>query len=220
MAQYIDIIFFGVLAVFLFFKLKNVLGETEDDITGNNNNRTMASENSRPQNAGQTSGSVIRHITTSSSVSDALKSLVAREPSFNPLEFLDSAKSAFEMIVKAFVIGDRNTLRMLLSPELFAKFEKDIINREEKGEILHISINDYKKIVISDVDVRENFVKIEVTYNVEEIVFTRDLNGKILDGNETDVDITTDIWTFEKELNSSNPTWLLVETRTDNDEKY
>jgi len=214
MTQYIDIIFFAIIAVVLFFRLRNVIGETDDEI--------IQDKESSPTEANTTADKKpkILHVASSSAVVDALKAMTARDSSFSPADFIVSAKKAFEMIVGAYISGDRKTLKMLLSPELFAQFEMDIKRREDNSEVLHIAIQNYKKIQITDIDVRENFTRIEVTFEVEEIVYSQDLNGKLLEGSETQTETTTDIWTFEKEMESSNPTWYLVQTRTDGEEKF
>lgn len=209
MTQYIDIIFFAIIAAVLFFRLRNVIGETEDEVTPEMSATPMSEKKQK-----------IMRVASSSAVTDALKAMVVRDESFSPVDFIGSAKQAFEMIVKAFALGDRNTLKMLLSEDLFKQFEADINEREAKGEVLQIIIKNFKRVQITDVDVRENYSQVEVTYEVEEIVYKVDLSGKIIDGSENEIETTTDIWTFEKEIDSTNPTWYLIKTRTDGDDRF
>ena len=48
------------------------------------------------------------------------------DPSFNPKEFINGAKLAYEMIVVAFADGDRKTLKNLLSREVYEGFDAAI----------------------------------------------------------------------------------------------
>ena len=51
--------------------------------------------------------------------------------SFDKAHFLKGARTAFEMIQKAFAAGDRQALRPLLSDDVFAAFESAIAARAE-----------------------------------------------------------------------------------------
>jgi predicted lipid-binding transport protein (Tim44 family) len=58
-----------------------------------------------------------------------LAAVRARDPSFDPGRFLSGAKSAYEMVVRAFAGADRDTLRNLLSPKVMASFDAEIAAR-------------------------------------------------------------------------------------------
>ena len=64
-----------------------------------------------------------------------LAALRARDPSFDIARFLQGARQAFQMIVKAFAAGDRNTLKPLLAPEVMTTFETAMAEREREGRI-------------------------------------------------------------------------------------
>ena len=71
-----------------------------------------------------------------------LAAVRARDPSFDPTRFLGGARSAYEMVVRAFAAGDRTTLRNLLSPQVMSSFETAIETRDSEGrsetvEFLH-----------------------------------------------------------------------------------
>ena len=64
------------------------------------------------------------------------------DPSFDLGRFLAGAKGAYEMVVRAFAAGDRETLKNLLAPNVMASFEGAIAEREAAGttetvEFLH-----------------------------------------------------------------------------------
>src|SRR6201996_1262838 len=51
------------------------------------------------------------------------------DPSFETGHFLSGARTAYEMILKAFAVGDRSGLKPLLSDEVYKAFDSDIAAR-------------------------------------------------------------------------------------------
>lgn len=223
MEHYIDIIFFAILAGFLFFKLRQVLGEyNEEDKPGSKPSQDQGLAKNKPQDtqkstpvSGYVSSLQLRSITASRSVADAVKQVMTRHESFDPGHFLDGAKRAFDMIVNAYTSGNKDLLKKLLTPELYQAYAKDIDEREKEGKVLEIVVHSLKDTIISDVDVRENVTRIYVTYKAEETTYLRDRNGEIIEGNPSERDHVTDIWMFEQNLNNDDPTWYLAQTQTD-----
>jgi predicted lipid-binding transport protein (Tim44 family) len=62
-----------------------------------------------------------------------LAALRARQADFDIGHFLGGARQAYELIVKAFAVGDRETLKPLLAPDVMANFEAAIATREAEG---------------------------------------------------------------------------------------
>ena len=61
-----------------------------------------------------------------SAVSRGLDEILRAEPAFDANGFLEGAKAAYEMTVTAFAQGDRNTLKNLLSRDVYQGFERAI----------------------------------------------------------------------------------------------
>ena len=62
-----------------------------------------------------------------------LPAIKHHDPSFDLSRFLAGSKSAYEMVVRAFAAGDRETLRNLLAPPVLASFEAVLAEREAQG---------------------------------------------------------------------------------------
>ncbi len=45
---------------------------------------------------------------------------------------------------------------------------------------------------------------------------TRDAEGEVVAGDAMAVNVVTDIWTFARDVRSSDPNWRLIETRSMN----
>ena len=135
-------------------------------------------------------------------------------PTFNRTTFLSGAQRAFEMIVTSFAKGEIDVLKALIGKTLFKKFE-DIINQRKEGGITaetdfigFISV----EIVSAKID-KNNKAKIAVRFVSEQANVLRNAEGNIIEGDENFIQTITDIWTFERNINSTTPNWTLVSTK-------
>lgn len=131
--------------------------------------------------------------------------LRARQADFDVGHFLGGARQAYELIVKAFAAGDRETLTPLLAPDVMANFEAAIAAREaegrtEKAEFLAPPRTDLDSIKVEG-DVARAVVRILAE------VRTRSTSAA---GEAVDDRRTADLWTLERDLKSQNPNWTLV----------
>jgi len=145
-------------------------------------------------------------------LAQGLDAIVARDSSFDPKHFLSGARSAYEMIVLAFANGDRRALRDLLSSDVFDSFEAVIRDREkyeQKTETRFVSID---KAELVGAEMRDRMAQLTVRFVSQMISVTRDKAGTIVDGNPDKVADITDVWTFARDSTSRDPNWKLVGT--------
>lgn len=143
---------------------------------------------------------------------EGLKALVNVDPSFDPQEFLNGARGAYEMIVTAFAEGDRRTLKQLLSREVYDGFVAAIAEREERGETIEFNFVGIDKADITAASARGTTEQVTVRFLSKLISATRDKAGEVVDGDPVHVSDVTDIWTFSRESTSRDPNWKLVAT--------
>ena len=134
-----------------------------------------------------------------------LAAIRARDPAFDIDRFLSGAKSAYEMTVRAFASGDRATLRNLLAPNVMASFDTAIAQRENEGstetvEFLHAPRADLEK-----ADVVGDLAHATVRFLAEFRSRTKGPEGEAVDDRRT-----AELWTFERNLASRDPNWILV----------
>ena len=120
--------------------------------------------------------------------------------------FLAGARSAYEMIVKAFAAGDRALLRKLLGSGVMASFDTAIAQREAEGrtetvEFLHSPRADLEKAEVTAADVG----RLTVRFLAEFRSRTKGPEGEGVDDRRT-----AELWTFERNLKSRDPNWMLV----------
>jgi predicted lipid-binding transport protein (Tim44 family) len=141
-----------------------------------------------------------------------LDAIAAQDSSFDPRHFLSGARSAYEMIVLAFANGDRRALKDLLSPDVYDSFDaviKDREKHEQKTETRFVSID---KAELVGAEARDRSAQLTVRFVSQMISVTRDKAGNIVDGNPEKVSDITDVWTFARDITSRDPNWKLVGT--------
>lgn len=149
---------------------------------------------------------------TGSSVAQGLDSVAAIEPDFNAKDFLEGAKSAYEMIVTGFSKGDRKTLKNLLSKEVYEGFEQAIDAREKQGHVSETTFVSLDQAQLIHVEVKQKTAHMTVKFVSKLITVTRDTAGQVVDGSPEAIIDVTDTWTFARTLGSRDPNWLLVAT--------
>ena len=238
MSEAFDIytLLFLVLAVVIFIRLRNVLGRRTgnerppfDPYTAPDQKRPGAPKTNEPVVAlprGRTaplpeaSGPSVEdiearlgsHAPKDSPLARSLTQLMRADPSFDPGQFLDGAKAAYEMIVMSFAEGDEASLSQLLSAEVFEGFESAIRERESRGEKVESNLVGINKADIIESDVKKNTAYVTVKFVSELISVTRDAEGEVVEGDPKKVREVTDIWTFARDISSKNPNWKLVAT--------
>jgi predicted lipid-binding transport protein (Tim44 family) len=143
----------------------------------------------------------------------SLSRIVGADPGFDPYRFLDGAEAAFRMIVAAFAAGDRATLRPLLSDDTYAGFEAAITARQQQGHTQRTEIRAISEVAIETADLRGRTADVTVKFTTDQVNITMDAKGGIAAGHDGVTELH-DIWTFQRELGSPDPSWRLVATHS------
>jgi len=228
---------FLVLAVVIFLRLRNVLGrrtgnerQPYDPYAPSDAKANGASAGGQdkviPLPRGRDKGAEEQAINVEerlknfapkgSPLAKGLLAIVKSDPAFDPAQFLQGAKSAYEMIVMAFAGGNKRTLRQLLGEEVFDGFIGAIEEREERGEKVDSSFIGIDRADIIEAERKSKSALITVKFVSQLITSTTDNKGKVIDGDPKKVREVTDIWTFAREVASRDPNWKLVATEAAN----
>jgi predicted lipid-binding transport protein (Tim44 family) len=148
-------------------------------------------------------------------LNDSLRELVKTDPTFRPKEFLNGARMAYEMIVTAFADGDRNSLKSLLSKDVYEGFDAAITDRESRGEVVKSTFVGTEKIDITHASIRDSEEQITLRILSQLISATYDKDGKLIDGDAENVSDVDDIWTFSRDIRSRDPNWKLIATESE-----
>jgi predicted lipid-binding transport protein (Tim44 family) len=139
--------------------------------------------------------------------------MTAVDDNFDPGRFLAGAEAAFRLIVGGFASGDRVALRGLLSDEMYKVFETAITVREDAHQTQRSDIQSIAKVSIEDAGLRDSLATISVRIVSDQISVLMGQDGIPVSGADAVTEIT-DIWTFERDLRSSDPSWRLVAARS------
>lgn len=223
-------IIFLALAVFIFLRLRSVLGQRTgrerppyDPYAGREAARPSTNDNvvalPRGADAAPKPAADAEPVDRWKGIAEAgspaavgLDAVVAQDPSFDPKHFLTGARAAYEMIVTAYAQGDRRSLKNLLSKDVYDGFETAIKEREsraEKAETRFVSID---KADITGAEVKGKTAQVTVRFVSQLVSVTRDRDGNVIDGSPDKVTDVTDVWTFARDLSSRDPNWKLVAT--------
>lgn len=146
-------------------------------------------------------------------VGQALQRIAQADRGFDPVRFLDGAEASFRRIVGAYAMGDLATLRALLTSSVLNSFEAAIAQRNAAGETQHTAIKEIVEATIDDAELLGDHAAIVVRFVSDQENYTRDREGQVVAGTEAVTEIV-DLWTFEKSVNATDPTWRLAAART------
>jgi predicted lipid-binding transport protein (Tim44 family) len=225
-------IIFLALAVFIFLRLRSVLGQRTgrerppyDPYSARDGMRTAPGEKinekivalpGRAPDASQQPAEPVDRwkgiAKQGSTLAAGLDAVVRADKEFDAQHFLAGGRSAYEMIVTAFAAGDRRTLKNLLSREVYEGFEAAIRDRETRSETVETKFVSIAAADISNAEVRGRTTQVTVRFVSQLISVTRDKSGAVIDGNPDKVSDVTDVWTFARDISSSDPNWKLVAT--------
>ena len=187
--QFFDIIIFAVIAVFIIYRLRSVLGKRTGYQKKIKQQEFVKKETKPQQNK-------IPQLTENEK---KLEIVYKKVNSFDHKTFLEGAKKAFEIIITAFNKGDKKTLNGLVSKDVYAAFETAIDSGSNNPNSQFYSL-----IVDGIEDAKVESGKITIAVNF--------ISEQILNDNEENVVKNKDTWIFERLESSTGPSWTLVST--------
>ena len=117
--QFFDIIVFAVIAVFLIYRLRSVLGKR----TGYQKSTTSK------QYVAEKKLQTNKNIPQLKDNEQKLLKIYEAVEGFDHKSFLEGAKKAFEIIITAYNQGEKKTLKGLVSKDVYTAFEQAIDNK-------------------------------------------------------------------------------------------
>ncbi|MBT6314417.1 MAG: Tim44 domain-containing protein [Alphaproteobacteria bacterium] len=220
----IEVIILAVVAGFLILRLRSVLGKRhgEERPRYKDADRYVGTR-PKPDDAASTNDSAADNVTPFPGVQrpsmDAAPpfgpaaKLHALDPEFNADEFLGGAREAFAIILSAYASGDRDTLRSLAHDDVYEPMEAAITDRESRGETLDATVIAIQTAGIDDVEVEGSIARVTVRLKSEQTNVLRNADGQPIDGAPNQVETIVDLWTYERDMHSDDPNWLLIETQ-------
>lgn len=143
---------------------------------------------------------------------NGIRQMIAQDRNFDVSQFVDGARAAYGMILEAFWAGKRDDLRWLCDTEVSGSFEQAIDQREAAGQTLENRLVRIDKAQIVDAEMSGRIAALTVQFDADIAAVTRDRDGHVIAGSMSDAITTHDVWTFTRDLGSTDPNWKLSET--------
>ena len=220
--QFIDIIILAMAAGFIVLRLRSVLGRRTGHEPQQNpraNDAFRSPDNVvplpvPPVRRGRDGALDIEPAYQGTPLEAGLVQIKMSDPSFTVARFLEGAAKAFEMIVAAYAKHDTDTLKPLLSPDVYARFASSIQEREDRGETMETELVVLKPPKLESAEVTDGHAAVAVRFQSEQVNVVRDKSGAVIEGSRDHVESLTDVWTFARDTGSRDPNWVLVATRS------
>ena len=192
--EYIDIILLAMIAGFIFLRLRGILGK-----------RTGFEGKISPQLEKEFLKKNVTHKLVGENFDE-----VAQK------EFLNGAKIAYETIITDFSDSDNKLIasKPLLGKKIYDQFKEALQDRESKGQFAEITFIGIKSALVKTHKKIEDSLEVTVAFVSEIITCVKDKEKKIISGDSEKIKTVYDTWVFSKDLKSTNPNWLLIDTLT------
>ena len=202
---YIDILIFGIIAIFLIFRLRNILG-TKTGFEETNVNQKKHKKN-------------VDNVVPIKSDKDnldkkELEKILVIDPNFNINDFLNGSQNFFKMVLESFVSGNLEDIKNFTKTSVFKSFKSAIDERNKEQETLIIDLKSIKENKVTKVTVTKSVIRLNVIFETYQIRALMDKNDQIIDGNTENEILVKDEWVFERKIKDNDPNWTLVETKS------
>ena len=202
---YFDIIIFGVIAIFLILRLKNILGTKTD----------IEDPNFTKEQSGKKFSNIIPLKTNiNNDPSNEVQKIVKVDPQFNVEDFLSGSEGFFKMVLESFVHGNIDNIEEYTKPSVLKSFKDAINDRIKENEIEIIELSSIKKHEVLSVSISKTSIKIRVLFETFQIRALMDKDKKIIDGDKDNEILVKDEWVFERKINTNKQNWVLIETKS------
>lgn len=212
----VETVLFAMVAAFLGLRLYAVLGKR----SGHEQTFDKPAEEpvsvAGPVGAAEARGGTAPSMTSGQSIeasaATGLQAIAQVDSRFDPAEFVGGAKAAYNMILDAFWKGDEALLAPYVSGDVLDSFSAAIKARADAGEVLDNRLVRIDRATITKAELDGRVARISVRFDADIAAVTRDQEGTVIAGSLTDAIETHDEWTFERDVRSDDPNWVLVDT--------
>ncbi|PPR79718.1 MAG: hypothetical protein CFH01_00209 [Alphaproteobacteria bacterium MarineAlpha2_Bin1] len=214
--QFLEIIFFAMVAIFIILRLRNVLGRrTGNEPSNTNNFKDHKTSKSRDVSNVVSIGEK-NYDERSTEQKNKNSDIYEIDPTFNETEFLEGASTAYEMILTSYANADFDTLRALLDDDVYNDFYNAIEDRNERKEQLETTIVSINSKEVIEKNINDSVIDLTVQFSSEIINTLRDKDGDLISEKNRVPDKIIDIWTFSRDTRSNDLNWKLIATQSEN----
>lgn len=150
-----------------------------------------------------------------SAIARTLEAIVQKSPDFRVGPFIDGAKLAYEMILQAYADGNKQALKPLLGPDVMQSFSAAIDRRKAEGSRFVFQFVGVDKATLTRAELNGRTALLTLVFRSQMIQGVVSRDGETVEGDDKMIREVEDIWTFERDVTSRDPNWILVATDDD-----
>ena len=215
----LQIFILAAVAVFLFWRLRAVLGSRdgfEKTIKGIKESSDVVSN---PKVIGEVKNDspdddIFDYVEENSKNAQVFKKMKEFDSEFSVNKFVSGAKMAYEIILMAFERGDTEKLKTLLEKKVLTSFKSVIDKRKKDGFIVDakfIGMRDIR-IINASFSQKTKIADVTLSFKSEITTVVKDSKGSVIEGHPDEIKKQKDTWVFTKNLSDKSPIWFLKST--------
>ena len=215
----LQIFILAAVAIFLFWRLRAVLGSRDGFEKNIKNVKTSKKVIKSPNIIEEPSKAdpdddIFDYVEENSRSADVFKKMKEFDSDFSVNKFVSGAKMAYEIIIMAFENGDTEKLGGLLEQKVLKSFKSVIEKRKKDGLVIEAKFIGLRDIRIIDASFSEKTKIADITLSFKSEISTvvKDAEGSVVEGHPDEIKKQKDTWVFTKDLSKKSPIWLLKST--------
>ena len=215
----LQIFILAAVAIFLFWRLRAVLGSRDGFEKNIKNVKTSKKVIKSPNIIEEPSKAdpdddIFDYVEENSRSADVFKKMKEFDSDFSVNKFVSGAKLAYEIVIMAFENGDTEKLGGLLEQKVLKSFKSVIEKRKKDGLVIEAKFIGMRDIRIIDASFSEKTKIADITLSFKSEISTvvKDAEGSVVEGHPDEIKKQKDTWVFTKDLSKKSPIWLLKST--------
>ncbi len=215
----LQIFILAAVAIFLFWRLRAVLGSRDGFEKNIKNVKTSKKLIKSPNIIEEPSKAdpdddIFDYVEENSRSADVFKKMKEFDSDFSVNKFVSGAKMAYEIIIMAFENGDTEKLGGLLEQKVLKSFKSVIEKRKKDGLVIEAKFIGMRDIRLIDASFSEKTKIADITLSFKSEISTvvKDAEGSVVEGHPDEIKKQKDTWVFTKDLSKKSPIWLLKST--------
>lgn len=210
--NYIDVIILLLLAIFLFFMLRRLLGKNigytrEEHLKKQEQVGGIPELKTKIVNKEVVKSTIEYPV---GSLAHTLMLITNLDQNFTTEKFLMSAKKAFLLIINAFIHDDLSSIEPLVSPKVYDVFCDSVASRKSRGEKILFLFKSFLLTDITAAKIENDSVFITVKFVSEQIRETIAEDDVTTNLAEAKAKMISESWVFHKNVKENKSIWQLV----------
>jgi len=215
----LQIFILAAVAIFLFWRLRAVLGSRDGFEKTIKEIKESSDVVSNPKVTGEAKNDspdddIFDYVEENSKNAQVFKKMKEFDSEFSVNKFVSGAKMAYEIILMAFERGDTEKLKTLLEKKVLTSFKSVIDKRKKDGFIVDakfIGMRDIR-IINASFSQKTKIADVTLSFKSEITTVVKDSKGSVIEGHPDEIKKQKDTWVFTKNLSDKSPIWFLKST--------